>query len=59
MPKRVRTIRDTMRHRRIARSSPLARIPEGVLIGKDVYHSTPPTAGQAANGERPGLVGAA
>lgn len=59
MTKRVRAIRDTVRHRRIARSNPLARIPEGVLIGKDVYHSTPPGAGQAVNGERLGLVGAA
>lgn len=59
MHKRVRTIRDTIRHRRIARSNPLARIPEGVLIGRDVYHSTPPAAGRNVNSDRRGLVGAA
>lgn len=47
MPKRIRVVRDALRHHRIVRSNPLARIPEIVLIERDVYHSAPPPAGAA------------
>lgn len=36
---KIRSVRDNARHRRIARSNPLARIPEVLIIEKDVYHS--------------------
>lgn len=39
MRKPIRSLRDNFRHRRIAHSNPLARIPEDVVIGQDVYHS--------------------
>lgn len=42
MLKRFRSIRDGMRHRRIARTNPLDRIPRGLLVrGQDVFPSQP------------------
>ena len=39
MRQKIRSVRDNSRHRRIARSNPLARIPEVLIIERDVYHS--------------------
>lgn len=49
MPTPICAVRDAVRHRRIVRSNPLARIPEVVLIERDVYHSAPPLAGAAVD----------
>lgn len=50
MPKRIRSFRDAVRHRRIVRSNPLARIPEIVLTEGDVYHCAPQRAAAAVDG---------
>lgn len=44
MLKQIHSIKDRRNHRRIARTNPLRRISGEVVIGMDVYHSTPSPA---------------